>query len=365
LKAVYQYDAADRVTSIAYTKPNNSVTYSYDPGGQRIDKTEGQVPPQDTGFAATYDEANRLATITIAGEAFTLSYDANGNLTTKSGPVSGITTYTWSARNQLLFLSGRNGTASFKYDAIGRRVEKIVNGSVTGFLYDGAQAIAELRGGAVDTVYHTGVAIDEVLARYGASGNRTLLTDALMSVIAQANDAQNVDNYYAYSPYGEVAVLGPDSGNSIQYTGRENDGTGLYYYRARYYDPILKRFIAEDPIGLAGGINSYSYVDGNPISLIDSLGLASSPNGMALEEALIETVGGKAGYECSKKIACDFFKAAEYGKVDGEISEHCKHLITAGAGGHHYPSCMSSCRSWLKIKCKDSKSSCSIKETFL
>jgi RHS repeat-associated protein len=263
LRAVYQYDAADRVTSLAYMRPNNtvleSVTYSYDAGGQPINKTEGQVPPQDTGFTATYDEANRLATVTIAGETFTLSYDANGNLITKSGPVSGITSYTWSARDQLLSLSGRNGTASFRYDAIGRRIEKTVNGSTTGFLYDGTQAIAELRGGAVDTVYHNGLAIDEVLARYGASGNKTLLTDALMSVIAQANDAQNVDNYYAYSAYGEVSVLGPDGGNPLQYTGRENDGTGFYYYRARYYDPVLKRFVSEDSFGMVAGTNLYSY----------------------------------------------------------------------------------------------------------
>ncbi len=130
---------------------------------------------------------------------------------------------------------------------MGRRTEKTVNGQTTGFLYDGAQAIAELRGGSIDTVYHTGVAIDEVLARYGSSGNKTLLTDALMSVIAQTNDAQNADNFYAYSPYGEVATLGPDGGNSLQYTGRENDQTGLYYYRARYYDPVLKRFVLTCP----------------------------------------------------------------------------------------------------------------------
>jgi RHS repeat-associated protein len=148
-----------------------------------------------------------------------------------------------------------------------------VNGQTTGFLYDGAQAIAELRGSAIDTVYHTGLAIDEVLARYAPSGNRTLLTDALMSVIAQANDDRTVGNYYAYSPYGEALTLGPDEGNSIQYTGRENDGTGLYYYRARYYDPVLKRFISEDPIGLSGGLNTYLYADADPVSKSDPLGL--------------------------------------------------------------------------------------------
>jgi RHS repeat-associated protein len=68
--------------------------------------------------------------------------------------------------------------------------------------------------------------------------------------------------------------VGPDStSDPIQYTSRENDGTGLYFYRARYYDPVLKRFIGSDPIGLAGGMNTYGYVGGNPISRSDPEGL--------------------------------------------------------------------------------------------
>jgi len=164
-------------------------------------------------------------------------------------------------------------TAAFKYDALGRRTERTVNGNTIGYLYDGSQAMAELRSNAIDTVYHTGLAIDEVLARYGSSGKKTLLTDALMSVIAQANDDQSVANFYAYSAYGQAITLGPDGGNSLQYTGRENDGTGLYYYRARYYDSVTKQWLSEDPIGLAGGLNLYAYVNGDPISFSDPEGL--------------------------------------------------------------------------------------------
>src|SRR6266508_703778 len=208
---------------------------------------------------------------------------------------SGITNYTWTARNQLASISSPSASASFKYDALGRRIEKTVNGDTTGFLYDGPQAIAELKGSALEIVYHTGLEIDEVLARYGASGNKTLLGDALMSVIAQANDDQSMSNFYVYSPYGESITLGADDGNSIQYTGRENDGTGLYFYRARYYDPVLKRFISEDPFGLSGGLNMHAYVEGNPISFVDPNGMlimtTMGPSlGLTLEQA--ETVGG-------------------------------------------------------------------------
>ena len=79
----------------------------------------------------------------------------------------------------------------------------------------------------------------------------------------------------AYDIYGNTTADAA-SGNPFQYRGGENDGTGLYYYRARYYSPQLQRFISEDPIKLAGGINTYAYVGGNPMSLIDPLGLAGA-----------------------------------------------------------------------------------------
>jgi RHS repeat-associated protein len=66
---------------------------------------------------------------------------------------------------------------------------------------------------------------------------------------------------------------GAANDNRYQFTGRENDGTGLYYYRARYYSPAWGRFVSEDPIGLAGGINLYAYGLGNPVSFADPYGL--------------------------------------------------------------------------------------------
>jgi RHS repeat-associated protein len=75
-----------------------------------------------------------------------------------------------------------------------------------------------------------------------------------------------------YEPYGEVTSTG-SSDNPYQYTGRENDGTGLYYYRARYYSPALKRFISEDPKGLSAGLNEYSYTHDNPVQRRDPSGL--------------------------------------------------------------------------------------------
>lgn len=87
------------------------------------------------------------------------------------------------------------------------------------------------------------------------------------------NKIMHYEAQYSYSPFGLTEVYGEQSDNPFQYTGRENDGTGLYYYRARYYDPQAGRFISEDPIGFVGGINFYSYVGNRPTYWIDPMGL--------------------------------------------------------------------------------------------
>jgi len=279
IQQTFQHDDADRVTQIQYLRPDatviETITYAYDAKGQRISKSSGSASLQETPITAVYDAANRLTNLTLAGQTFNLAYDDNGNLTTKidQGNPGNVTTYIWDARNRLTGINAPGVTANFSYDAFGRRSSKTVNGNTVAYVYDGSQAIGEITGGTISATLLTTLDIDDVVARYSASGYRTYLTDALGSVIAQAKDDQSIQNFYAYTPYGETAALGDHEGNPIQYTARENDGTGLYFYRARYYDPVLKRFIQEDPIGLRGGLNGYAYVRGNPLSLADAMGL--------------------------------------------------------------------------------------------
>ncbi|HEV2147522.1 MAG TPA: RHS repeat-associated core domain-containing protein [Longimicrobiaceae bacterium] len=81
-------------------------------------------------------------------------------------------------------------------------------------------------------------------------------------------------NQYRYSPFGEAEVVREQVENPLRFTAREYDAeTGLYYYRARYYDPALARFISEDPIGLEGGINPYAYAGNDPVNFTDPFGL--------------------------------------------------------------------------------------------
>jgi RHS repeat-associated protein len=191
--------------------------------------------------------------------------------------------FDWDTSNRLKQITGPGYAASFTYDVIGRRVTRSVNGDTTAFAYSGMQLVGEIRAASTvpqqSTALVTGAQIDEVIARYSRTGatsdtpvGRVLLTDALGSVIAQTREDQSVQNFYSYTPYGEVLPIGDDEKNSTQYTGRESDSTGLYFYRARYYDPVLKRFIAQDPIGLSGGMNVYGYVEGNPVSFVDPFG---------------------------------------------------------------------------------------------
>lgn len=174
------------------------------------------------------------------------------------------------------------------------------------YIYAGSQSVGEVRNQQLSHSLMTGLQMDEHIARIalnqGATPQvKTYLTDALGSVIATCKADQSLEVGYAFSPYGQTQKVGVEnevagSENSSQYTGRENDNNGLYFYRARYYDPILKRFISEDPIGLAGGINSHAYVEGDPVSFTDPEGYArrgGNPYGSPYGRPGGVVIGGK------------------------------------------------------------------------
>jgi RHS repeat-associated protein len=174
------------------------------------------------------------------------------------------TTYTWDSQQRLTQVSAPELTAVYQYDLLGRRVQRQITKpgfppETTHYVYDGLQAVGEIRPQQSSTSLMTGLNLDEMLARVttlnatNTTQARTYLTDALGSVMAQTQDNQSTLAGYSYSPYGQTQSTGNTEGDSVQYTDRENDNNGLYYYRARYYDPVLKRFLSEDPIGLAGG----------------------------------------------------------------------------------------------------------------
>ena len=280
----YSYDNASRLLDITHqnlTQVIERLVYGYDAKGNRTSMERVGVPVKLPNPASNinYNQANQMLTFQPETQsAKNMVYDENGNMTSVTNGC-GTTNYIWNARNQLIGINGFDSacaslTASFKYDALGRRTEKTVNAKTTQYLYDGLDIVQEIENSVVTANYVRTMNIDEPLARIKADVSvRYYQQDALGSVIALTDDTGAVKTQYSYDPYGGVAVVGEVSDNPFQYTGRENDGTGLYYYRARYYSPELQRFIREDPIKFRGGINFYRYTFNNPLVFIDPLGL--------------------------------------------------------------------------------------------
>lgn len=270
IQGTYGYDDASQLTSLTYSLGAASVgnlSYTYDLSGNATSSggTLARVGLPQAVASATYDAANEL--MTWDEQAF--NYDPNGSLIS-----DGVTSYSWNARDQLAGLSG-GVSAAFAYDGVGRRRGKTVGGTVTSFLYDNADVIQELSGNTPTANLITG-AIDEIFMRTDVNGTVTPLSDSLGSTLELADGSGTLQTHYTFEPFGNTVASGTGSENPSQFTGRENDGTGLYFYRARYYQPQLQRFIGEDPSGFAAGdVNLYAYVGNQPTRMVDPTGLVA------------------------------------------------------------------------------------------
>jgi RHS repeat-associated protein len=123
----------------------------------------------------------------------------------------------------------------------------------------------------VAATYLNGLGIDNHLRQSGAAGMSYFLADHLGSTAGLADPAGDLLEQLAYDSFGGGAG---SARTRYAYTGRERDAdTGLYHYRARWYDPQAGRFVSEDPIGLVGGVNLNAYVKNNPVNATDPFGL--------------------------------------------------------------------------------------------
>jgi RHS repeat-associated protein len=240
------------------------LTYGYDNAGRRTaiggSYARTSLPP---ALASTTHDANNRLT---AWGGVSLTYDDNGNLTG-----DGTNTYTWDVRNRLTAISG-GVSASFAYDALGRRTTRTVSGTTVKYLHDGLNVVQRQDASGTPTAQMLMGGLDEIFGEITGSGTTSYFADALGSSVALSDGSGTTTAEFTYEPYGKNSKTG--SGDTpFRYTARDDDGTRLYYYRARYYHPGLGRFISEDPIGLAGGLNLYAYVGGNPLSYVDPLGL--------------------------------------------------------------------------------------------
>jgi RHS repeat-associated protein len=236
-------------------------TYTYDAVGNR------------TGAGVSTLAGNRLVSFT----GYTMTYDADGNLLTKSGN-GRSQSFTWNGLGQLTQVVTDGVATTFGYDGLGRRVRKATGGVVTWFLYDGANMVMQLDGGTgqpqLEFSYYPGVDDPHAVRSSVTGAVYYYLSAPPGHVMALVNQNGQVVNQYEYAPFGAELSTTEQVVQPFRFAGRELDAeTGLYYNRARYYDPALARFISEDPIGLAGGVNQYVYGANDPVNLRDPSGL--------------------------------------------------------------------------------------------
>jgi len=328
IQQIYGYDKAGEATSIAYKageSPLGEIDYAYDSDGQTeaMWGSYARLAMPEALKSTEYNAANEL----VKREGKTLSYDADGNLTS-----DGSNEYNWNARGELTKISGGT-SASFGYDPFGRRVSKTLGGTTTKLLYDGSNVTEESVEGSGTANLLTGLAPDQRFSRTSSAGTSSYLTDPLGSTIALANSSAEAKTSYTYDPFGGVAAAGEASNNPFQFTGRENDGTGLQYNRARYYSPASSRFLSQDPSGFAGsGPELYQYAGDDPIDFTDPSGLELHGGGSGSGGSPVPNPKNLRGGCFAGSLGAGFGMSVQFCAVN--IGGHAAILVSGGFGGY-------------------------------
>jgi RHS repeat-associated protein len=343
--ADYTYDANNRITSLTHNhgatlitgfthqyddegnkfyeeqqhNPTRSEAYAYDSIYRLVDYKVGPlvagtvaVPVTQTAYnldavgnwdskttdavieTRTHNAANEIEQTEVSGQVSAISHDANGNLIQDANY-----DYTFDENNRLIQVVSPPSSviSQYAYDALGRRISKVVGSATTVFLYDNARIIEERDGSNnVQVTYTYGNYIDEALTKDAGSDRYYYHQNTLWSVHALTDAAGAVVERYAYDAYGQITILDPSflplSSAPLAYftfTGREYDGeTGLYHYRARTFGPGLGRFLSRDPLGYVDGMNLYQYVRGMPTIRADPFGMTCSNVGAVLVPLLAQ-----------------------------------------------------------------------------
>jgi RHS repeat-associated protein len=288
----------DNIYELTQAVVNGSVAegYTYDAVGNRL------TSAGPTSY--NYNPSNELTSISAA----TYAYDNNGNTTSKT-TAAGTTYFAWDFEDRLasVTLPGTGGTVNFKYDPFGRRIEKIApTTGTTVYAYDGDNVTEQLGGGGNLLAHYTqGAGIDEPLAIAETGGSYYYHADGLGSITSLTGGSGQLANSYVYDSFGNLTASAGTVTNPFQYTAREFDSeTGLYYYRERYYDPGIGRFLSEDSLGFYGGTNFFTYTANGPIGRSDPFGAAyylTYSNGTIYVNASVTLYGPRASSQLAQQ----------------------------------------------------------------
>ena len=259
---LFSYDSLDRLETAQGNYGN--LSYVYDPVGNRTSETN----PAGTNTYSYNANSQQLDSIT-GNTNSTLSYDANGNLTTQDS-----TTYTYSDLNRLAQATANGQTTDYLYNGRGERTVKTDPSNTTLYHYDQSGLLlseTDEQGNSIrDYVYLNGqrLAILDDTGTYYIHSNHLdtpqVITDQNQTIVWQAT----------YTPFGEANITTASIENNLRFPGQYFDSeTGLHYNYLRNYDPVVGRYTTSDPIGLLGGVNSYLYGFANPVIYVDPFGL--------------------------------------------------------------------------------------------
>lgn len=337
LKRGYNYDLDGRLTGISAGDSSTvaqSLTYGFDANNQITAITNGANAAMSRNYG--YDELGRLTNDLTA--SFYWQYDANGNLSSAGGNAS----FTIDpASNRMTGYTYGSNTMVYAYGATGNRTSKTENGVTTTYGYDGFNRLNKLttpsgvtnyfvnaldqraaKSGVGGTTRFIYVGQNQLLAENGPGGWKSYIWagNELLGVATASNTLYFVHNDQLGRPevvthwnkapvwranngsYNRNVTLDSIGGLNIGFPGQYYDAESSTWYNGfRDYDPSIGRYLQSDPIGLAGGTNTYAYVMGNPINAVDSLGLQTcllttvGPGGVRDHSAVYTTRGNGGG----------------------------------------------------------------------